>query len=70
MVSAARLTISQSAPAARQLARSPPPDRPCPAAVAQTRIGSIMSAAVWYSDRAWAATGSDFASPTAWPRLR
>ena len=49
-VSVARLTISQSAPAARQLSRSPPPDRPCPAAVAQTRIGSIMSAAVWYSE--------------------
>ena len=49
-VSVARLIISQRAPAARQLSRSPPPDRPCPAAVAQTRIGSIMSAAVWYSE--------------------
>ena len=48
-LSVARLIISQSAPAARQLSRlvAPVPAKVCPVAVAQARIGSIMSAAVW-----------------------
>ncbi len=48
-LSVARLTISQNAPAARQLSSAPlpPPARVCPAAVAQARAGSIRSAAVW-----------------------
>ena len=48
-LSVARLSISQSAPAARQLSRpaAAAPASVCPAAVAHARIGSIRSAAVW-----------------------
>ena len=47
-LSVARLNISHSAPAARQLSSwaLPPPPRVWPAAVAQARTGSIRSAAV------------------------
>jgi hypothetical protein len=49
-LSVARVVISHSALAARQLSRAevPPPLRVWPAAVAQVRTGSIISAAAWY----------------------